>query len=285
MYRSLVWALFVSLFSSAAAAEARNPLHGTAAKLVFVSETQFPGKGGNQALCARVLDWHFLYIPLRRTVTDYVFSNDHCTDTNVHPIPAERIAMFKAAGILPAHVTDKPSVPLLGAERNKAAILIATFAILGIPLFMRQRMRIAAHRTLRKSGDPMFYDILLTLLFHTAQRDGVIDKTDLQAIIRTYKETSGTTATPEMAAEKFTLTLPDDVVLNLVKDYRSLEAAVLIDAAIRVATHRGRISREKRALITRLTEVLDGDLDQVRMSIENALDHKASASKPILQPA
>lgn len=285
MSRSRLLLLVASLSASSAAAEDRAPFFGTLDKQVYVSETEFPGKTGNQTLCARVTDWHILYVPWQRTVSDYFFSDGSCQSKAIHPIPAKSIAMFKAAGILPDHVSLVPSAPLSGIGTQKGAISLLVLALLGFPLLLRQRMRRAARLTLKCANDPVFCDVLLTLLFHTAQRDGAIDKTELRVIMRTYKELTGGTVTPEMAAEKFSTTVPDESVLNSVKRYRGQEAAILRDSAILVATHQGTLSREKLTMLTRLNEALAGDTAHFREIIESTLHHKATYPKSTMQTA
>ena len=224
-------------------------------------------------------------MPWKREISHYVFSETACQGGSGRPIPFQSIGMLKTAGILPEAVPLVPSVPLAGIAGNPGALIFAVMALIGFPLLLRQRMRLAARRILKSASDPVFCDILLTLMFHTAQRDGAVDKTELRVIMRTYKELTGGTVTPEMAAEKFGKSLQDDFVLHSVKDYRGTEAAMLLTSAVTVATHQGSLSRERLCLLTSLNQTLDGDADEFETMIARTLHPKATYAKTALQAA
>lgn len=267
MRRTFLAILASMLFASPVAAEGGNPFWGPAQKLVFVTDTQFNGKSGSHALCVEVTDDHFFYLPTKRTVGDYVFSQTNCTTTDVVPVPLARLPMLKAAGVLPNSVPDTPQAPLTGPRMNKSGILMLLLFCAGGGWFLQRPARKASRRLSNISGDPLFFDVLLTVMFHIARIDGAIEKDELRAIMRVYKNLTGTPLTAEVAATKFGQSITDETLLQLAKRYRGAHAQMMCEAAVQIATHSGAITREKRALLTALCDKWNHDKVGMREAI------------------
>jgi len=269
MARILV-ALFFSLVCGSAA-QAQSTFFGPAEKLIYVGTSEFPGSTEKQALCVQVTDFHLFYLPIGRTAVGYAFAESSCQADTFEPIPASSVEMLRSAGVISTDVPDIPELSYGWAWQTMATFLIGILAIIGFPLLLRRRMREASLRTVGASQDPLFYDILLTVMYHVAHIDGVIERSEVQAVARTFKMLTGAKVTPEMAAEKFTQTLRDNAVLGLIKQCDDEQGKVLIDAAISVATFAGVLPREKRVFIESMNATLGRDPDVLQAKLDAEL--------------
>lgn len=145
-------------------------------------------------------------------------------------------------------------------------MIVTILACMGVmaPLFYRRLRRGGRACRTQISGDPIYYDVLTSVMFHTARTDGVIEKADIDVIRATFAELTCKPMSSEMMAKSFAEVLSDDTILNLVKAYRGTEAEVLIDAAIIVATRNGFATREKIAFLKRMNEALERDTSWIQ---------------------
>ncbi|MEL6642026.1 MAG: hypothetical protein AAFP98_12080 [Pseudomonadota bacterium] len=259
------------LSASAALANPAPPFVGTADKMVFVSETRFVGTDGNQNLCVPVVDHHVFFLPVRRVVGDYVFSDGPCDTGAITPIPADRFPLFLNAGVVPADVPVKPSVTIAWSAGQMAIFILGLFVLAAIPVIASHRIRSKFLKVRQISGDPLFFDVLLSVMFHTARTDGVIEKDELAAIQHIYSDMTGIAISPDVMASKFTETLSEDTILKLAQGFSGREAETILDAAILVATQKGRVTREKMNLLIGLNGVLERDASWFRDTLNAAL--------------
>ncbi|MEL6573054.1 MAG: hypothetical protein AAFQ64_15425 [Pseudomonadota bacterium] len=266
----------LSLSGAPALADSHAPFWGESETLVFLSETEFTGPNGTQSLCGQVNDHHIAYLPIRRNIEGYYFADRNCSPESLVPIPESRFAMLQEAGLIPASAPSGAdmSVTWSASQRASFAIILLLAALTMLALH-----RASLPRTLRMrnvSGDPLYFDVLLSVMFHTARTDGVIEKDELTAIHAIYHEITGAKLSPEVMAAKFTEVFNDDGIISLARVYRGREAEVLLDAAILVATRQGKVTREKMNLLVSLNHVLERDPNWFRDTINGALYPKGS---------
>ena len=262
------------LSASAASADPIPPFVGTVDKVVFVSETRFTGRNGPQNLCVTVTDHHLFFLPVRRSYGGYVFSDGACGEGRMTPIPADRFPLFQNAGVVPNDVPVTPHLPVGWSAIQTAMFILGLFALAALPIAASRRVRGRVLKMRQISSDPLYFDVLLSVMFHTARTDGVIEKDELEAIQYIYTDLTGVAIAPEVMATKFTEILSDDTVLKLAKTYSGREAEILLDTAILVATQKGKVTREKMNLLVGLNSVLERDASWFRDALNTALNLK-----------
>lgn len=272
MARFLIAVIFSFVFATAAQdraqAQTETRFFGHQAKLLYVTDANFPSREIPLALCAHVIDMHVLGLPVYRAAVGYGYAENQCHADAYEPITTATLALMRDADVLPSDVPDQPAVTLQWAWQSILIFAMAGLAILGIPLLLRHRMRRASVEAVGQSADPLFFDILLTVLYHVARIDGVIEKAEVQAINRSVKSLTAATVTPEMTAEKFTQTMRDDALFALLKTCDREERATLMEGAVSVATHARVLTREKRTFLHQLNNQLGGDPDALKERLE-----------------
>ena len=256
------------VFASTTQAQADRVFFGERNGMVYITDAQFPSREIPLALCAHVIDTYAFWIPVKRTALGYGYAESHCSAGAFEPITTETLGLMRDAGVLPADVPDQPAVAHDWAWISLVNLAAAALLILGIPMMLRQRMRHASRQAVGRGQDPMFYDILLSTLYHTARIDGVIEKAEIQAISRSYKLLTAASLTPAMTASKFTEALSDDAILKLAENCNREQASLLMEGAVSVATHAGVVTREKRTFLHQLNNHLGGDPDALRERLE-----------------
>jgi len=147
-------------------------------------------------------------------------------------------------------------------------------------MWIRQRRQSPAKRRIQQvSGNPIYFEALLTLLFHVGRNDGVISKDNLEAIRSAYRHATGAEVTPEMTASHFARFTTDASVFRLIGGYRGVQAETMLDAAILAATQNGCVPREKETFLTELSIRLEAKGEWFDRSLASALCPKTSATQ------
>jgi len=268
MARFLITVIFSFVFATAAQAQTDPRFFGRQAKLLYVTDANFPSREIPLALCAHVIDMHVFGLPVYRAAVGYGYAENQCHADAYEPITTATLALMRDADVLPADVPDQPPVTLQWALRSMIIFGMAALAILIVPLMLRQRMRKASVQAVGQPTDPVFFDILLTVMYHVARIDGVIEKAEVQAITRSVKALTAATVTPEMTAEKFTHAMRDDALFALLQDCDREQSAILMEGAVAVATHARVLTREKRMFLHQLNNQLGGDSEALKTRLE-----------------
>lgn len=159
------------------------------------------------------------------------------------------------------------------------ALVVSVTYVCGLIWLRKSRMSPALRRMQQVSGDPLYFDAILSLLFHIARNDGVISKDNLEAIRNVYRDATGAEVTSDMTASHFARFSTDASILNLVSKYRGIQAETLMDAAILAATHDGCIPTQKKAFLTELSHRLGTHGDWFDRRLAAALCPEARAAR------
>jgi len=177
-----------------------------------------------------------------------------------------------------AALSPNTSLPL------KLLFILSAMLLCTVQWFRQRRISQARLKIRQVSGDPLYFDGLMALLFHIARTDGVITKPELEAIRQVYLDATGARVTPEMTASHFARTSTDTSILRLVGNYRGIEAEVLLKSAIHVAAHSGGIPREKMHFLTTLNATLGSTDDWFEDALADALCPKKRSENSICLP-
>jgi len=255
--RSSLSALFALLLSFLPhQANASTPFWGEHQRLLYIAETGLTGSFGPLSLCAQVTDRYVFFLPILRDTGPYVLSDHFCAMGDVSQIPQDRIPMFQASGIIPEDLPLTPDVPIVWSASVKRLIGFLALVALAAPVIFAQRRRASGGRKTQLSGDPVYFEVLATVMFHTARTDGALAKEDFDVLRGVFKKLTGMPMASSLMASKQAEVLPEDTVLKLAKQYHGKEAEVLIDAAFHVAKRDGQVSGSRESFLKNLNGVL-----------------------------
>lgn len=254
---------------------------GSSDQLVHAGSTTFGDDITKPSLCIQVRDHDALLVPIARVASGDAFSDTGCPTMDATPVTAASVEGVKRAGVLPETTPTIPVAPLPWTRERTVGTALAVILAVSLPWFVTRRRQRRTRAARMVSGDPLYFDTLLSVMFHVARTDGVVTKDDLAAIRRTYSLITGGTVTPEMTASHFARFVSTETLLSRVAAYRNAEAEMLLDVAVMVAAHSGCIPREKRGLLTALNAALDSDKAAFEERIQMALCPKMRAARGI----
>jgi len=240
----------------APAATSAAPLWGAERSTVYVASTHFTGHPEDQALCATFDDTYRLFTPVQRSFAGYTLSNDGCATTTGMMMTPLALEHLKSAGLLPAHVPTTFSAPITWSFGTKIGVALFFLLPLWAAWGLSPRRKAIRRKTVL-SQNPAYFDTLLSVMFHIARQDGVIEREELQNILDVYKDLTGENLAPEVIASKFSQLTTDEKIISLADGYSGIEAETVLDAAILVAGFGTAVTREKTALLYRLNDVLE----------------------------
>lgn len=271
---SIVAALWVTHVPS----QAQAAIVEQSQKVAFVAPTALSNDAGDPLSVCTVGNAisFFGYETLFRGQT-YGLATDSCMTETFIPMTADQLDSFYETGAIASDLPSRPPIPMMYKIRNMFVYGAVAIVLLLIANMVLRAMTRRAIRAPARANDDIAVQVLAAMCY-VVSADGQDHSDDINGISRILTDLTGTKYSAQQIQDILDFTRTDPTAIDAIgTGLNDPERALVLEAAIRVATQSGQIDEPEYGAVSQIAQMFEISAPNFRAIVEKIAQQSAAA--------